>query len=131
MKLVVLVLATLCFAGMSIEAVSTELVGEAWRTHHSIFSCDELITASDLAGDCVLCHDAEFNLNPYAVDIKTEYDADDILWPIAIQRTNDYDSDGDGVTNVVEIREDCTFPGDPLSVPVTQYSWSRIMALYR
>jgi hypothetical protein len=134
MRLFVFILAALCFTGLSTEAVSTEVVGEAWRTHHGLFSCAELNDASDVTGDCILCHTdggSSTDLNPYGEDIQTYKYDNDVIWPLAVSGVRGDDSDGDGVTNVTECHDDCTFPGDPLSVPVEEFSWSKIQALYR
>jgi hypothetical protein len=131
MKIIVFILAALCFTGLGTEALANDLIAESWRAHHGFFSCTELDDAVD---DCTLCHNdggSTTDLNPYSEDIQFfKYDQD-VIWQVAITAIEGDDSDGDGVTSIVEIQDDCTFPGDPLSVPVEEFSWSKIQALYR
>ena len=116
-------------AGVCSEAVATEVVAESWRSHHGVFTCDEL---RDASVDCTLCHDAGTNaLNPYAEDIQFHKYDQDVAWIVAITVVEEWDSDSDGVTNKVEINDDCTYPGDVLSVPVEDQSWWNIKTLYR
>jgi hypothetical protein len=134
MRVVIVVLATFLFAGLGSEAFAHEVIAESWRAHHGVFSCQELDDATGNAMECILCHTdggGSGDLNPYAVEIQTYKYANEVIWQIAVASIKDIDSDGDGVDNGTEIDDDCTFPGDATSVPVSKETWSGIKALYR
>lgn len=133
MRLVTTILGAVVLLAMCAPAGATELVAESWRAHHGPFACDTLDQATEIAAECVLCHSdggSSSDLNPYADDLKAEHDDSGQAWVIVITAVEPLDSDGDGVVNEVEIQEDCTFPGDALSVPVVNPSWSQLKALY-
>jgi hypothetical protein len=139
MRLITTILGVVILSAMCAPAGAHELVGESWRSVHSVFAnqngCDNIVNASDLTGDCMLCHTdggTSSDLNPYGLDIQEEHG--DELWAVTIRRLDvdlDTDSDGDTIPNIIECREDCTFPGDAgSSVPVQKPSWSQLKALY-
>ena len=114
-------------AGLCSAAVATEIVAEAWRAQY-LSACSELQLAAD---DCTLCHPGgdTGQLNPYSGDIQTARQGT-ATWSLAIIQIDGDDSDGDGVENGVEIDTDCTFPGDPDSVPTKEKTWGQIKELY-
>ena len=130
MRGLILVLVVLFFSGLGFDAVATNIIKVNWIDEYAD-SCLELLGA---AGDCTLCHldgGSLTDLNPYAEDMQSYKYDQDVAWIFAIPGVGPDDSDGDTVINIVEIETDCTLPGDPLSVPVEEFSWSKIKALYR
>lgn len=67
---------------------------------------------------CKLCHSTGTKLNPYGTDIKKAKDdaKSKTVTPDILKSVEALDSDGDGVTNIDEIKAD-TLPGDPASHP--------------
>jgi hypothetical protein len=127
-----IVLAAVLILGLSSEAVATSFVVDFWQDYYD-GTCDELRTSATILNDCVLCHNSggsSSDLNPYAEDLQTAHNQGG-PWSLAIAAIDGNDSDGDTVINNVEIMTDCTFPGDPLSVPLEEQTWSGIKALYR
>ncbi|MCS6775257.1 MAG: DUF2231 domain-containing protein [Chloroherpetonaceae bacterium] len=71
---------------------------------------------------CRLCHQDDLSkYNPYGADIQKAFQRNGkpALLEAAMRSVEGLDSDGDGVTNIDEIRAD-TLPGDPKSVPSPQ-----------
>lgn len=71
---------------------------------------------------CKLCHQDDLSkYNPYGSDIRKalQQQGKSILLEAALKSVEGLDSDGDGVTNIDEIRAD-TLPGNPKSVPSLQ-----------
>ena len=102
------------------SARATEGLAGAWRSDYE--GWEEVCTmVLDAASNCVLCHTAVPELNPYGQDI---FDFGFGWFGLEPE-----DSDGDGRSNGDEIRIDCSLPGDPVS-PNKTTSWSRIKALY-
>lgn len=129
MRMLIYVLATVLVLGVSSEAVAFTSIGNDWRASYDT-ACQTLM---DAATDCTLCHTGGDTslLNPYAEDIQfAKTDPGFVLWIDAIEHVDPDDSDGDGVINNVEILTDCTFPGDALSVPLGDHTWSQIKALF-
>lgn len=96
-------------------------IASNWRDFYPD-SCQLLQDATTNSENCVLCHTAGNNFNPYGQDLK-DNNRDFAL-------IQDWDSDGDGRTNAEEILVDCTFPGDSTS-PTEIDTWGRIKALFR
>ena len=67
---------------------------------------------------CVVCHAAigKTSLNPYGKDVKAELKGSKTLTPEVLMAIEAKDSDGDGVSNIDEIKAD-TLPGDKNSKP--------------
>ena len=67
---------------------------------------------------CVVCHTAagKTSLNPFGKDLKTELKGSKTLTAEALKAIEAKDSDGDGVSNIDEIKAD-TLPGDKTSKP--------------
>jgi hypothetical protein len=82
-------------------------------------ACTELTAAAD---NCTLCHTwPSVVYNAYG----QAYRDNGKNW-VAIENM---DSDGDGRTNIQEINQDCSFPGD-ITSPNETNSWAAIKALY-
>jgi hypothetical protein len=132
MRGLIIVLVVLFLSGLTINAGATGIIKVNWLDEYSSRgACGELLGA---ANDCTLCHmsgGGSNDLNPYAEDMQTYKYDQDVAWIFAIPGIAPDDSDGDGVISQVEIVTDCTLPGDPTSVPVEEFSWSKIQALYR
>ena len=113
----------LCFLGAATGNVSAYTsIGTNWQSQYPA-ACETLQEAATSAQSCVLCHTAGFGLNAYGSDL-----ADVSSNFTAIESA---DSDGDGRTNLQEILDDCTYPGDDLSVPQEKDSWAAVKALFR
>jgi hypothetical protein len=113
---VVLALSAVLVADIDANANDTQQ--NLWKTRYPDV-CSELTTA---ANDCSLCHTTVPSLNPYGENLVGVSDATTI---------ENVDSDGDGVPNGIEILQDCTLPGDALSVPLDEdKTWSKLKALY-
>jgi hypothetical protein len=68
---------------------------------------------------CVICHTAagKTSLNPYGKDVKAELKEDSkTLTAEMLKKIESKDSDGDGASNIDEIKAD-TLPGDKSSKP--------------
>ncbi len=100
------------------DASATGVIRDAMLAEYPDM-CDDLVA---LAVDCSMCHGGGFALNPYGVDLAG---ASNVFADIEGD-----DSDGDGRTNIEEISNDCTNPGDAVSAadPVT---WSSIKVLFQ
>ena len=85
-------------------------------------ACQEILDATTSGQNCSLCHGGGFSLNDYGSDLA---DANRNFAAI-----ENMDSDGDGRTNLQEITNDCTMPGD-MSSPAEADTWGTIKALFR
>ena len=113
----------LCLLGVVAgESLAYTGIGTNWRTEYPA-ACALLQDATRSTQSCVLCHTAGDGLNGYGSDL-----AQANLNFAAIEGN---DSDGDGRTNLQEILDDCTLPGDNLSVPADQDTWTAVKALFR
>lgn len=98
-------------------------IGDDWLAQYPD-ACKTLTDATLEANGCVLCHYADSNaLNPYGSDLASVSEN----FVVA----EGFDSDGDQRTNGEEILLDCTLPGDTLSVPEENPTWSAVKALFR
>lgn len=120
--IITLSLALCLLVSISSEGMAFTSIGNNWRGEYPS-SCQTLQDATTSTESCVLCHTGGFNFNAYGQALK---DANNNFASI-----ENLDSDGDGRTNIQEIAEDCTFPGDSASVPVAGSSWESVKALYR
>ena len=97
-------------------------IGTSWAAEYP-GACQTLQDALADEQDCMLCHTSGFGLNSYGDDLDQ---ANNNFSAIA-----DMDSDGDGRTNLQEILDDCTLPGDGTSVPTESDSWAAVKSLYQ
>lgn len=104
------------------EGFAFTSLGTDWVAEYPA-ACQTLKDAVASGQNCVLCHTSGFGLNAYGDDLNAA--SRDFA---AIEGV---DSDGDGRTNLQEILDDCTFPGDVSSVPVGQDSWAAVKALFQ
>lgn len=67
---------------------------------------------------CVVCHTApgKTSLNPFGKDLKTELKGTKTLTAANLKAVEAKDSDGDGTSNIDEIKADF-LPGDKASTP--------------
>lgn len=103
-------------------ARATGGIRTSWKNRYTT-ACTTLRSAADA---CVLCHvsgdpDAS-DLNGYGQSLADNNRNFAAIEPV--------DSDGDGRTNLLEITQDCTFPGD-LASPADDPSWGTLKATYR
>ena len=136
-RLLTVVLAGALLAGYSSSGFAFGSIGDAWVDHYDlgvgdIGACAETILL-DARNDCTACHpNAQTDqLNGYGQDMFDYRDANGGTWIGAIAAIGGDDSDGDGVSNDDECSVDCTLPGDPLSVPTEESTWSQIKGYYR
>jgi len=104
------------------EGVAFNSIGNNWAAEYP-GACQTLQDARLSAQSCVLCHTPGFGFNAYGADLEAN--------GANFAAVANMDSDGDGRTNVQEILEDCTLPGDGTSVPVDADSWAAVKSLYR
>ena len=130
MRMLTFVLATILLLSVfSSEVVAFSTIAGSWRDTYDT-ACQELLDAAALCGFCHPGNDTSL-LIPYATDLRTANDDQGfLLWSQAMAFIEGDDSDGDGVDNITEILTDCTDPGDPLSVPIGEHTWSQIKALF-
>ena len=131
MRTLAVILGTVLVAGLWTPASATSFIVDFWQDEYSE-TCDELRRAATALHGCILCHTSggsSSDLNPYAEDIQDVHDLGG-TWPNAIQTVDPDDSDGDGVSNNVEILTNCTYPGDATN-PVEGETWGGVKALYR
>ena len=121
-QMITMRLALCLLVSISSEGLAFTSIGEDWQAEYPT-ACETLQTASTSVQSCVLCHTSGFGLNSYGDDLN-EANRD-------FASIEGADSDGDGRTNLQEISEDCTLPGDSLSVPVDASTWNSVKALYR
>ena len=100
------------------SALATEGMAAIWQLDYSEGACSMVLQA---AADCSLCHTSVPAVNPYGQDIADSGFGWFVIEPL--------DSDGDGRTNIEEITNDCSLPGDAAS-PTEANTWSRIKAIY-
>ncbi|MCP4573586.1 MAG: hypothetical protein GY838_14605 [bacterium] len=101
-------------------AAAYNFIGGNWRTQYP----DVCQTLTDASFSCTLCHNPDSDsLNPYGSDLAG------LSSNFVVAES--FDSDGDGRNNGQEILLDCTLPGNALSVPEENPTWSAVKALYR
>lgn len=93
-------------------------IGTDWKNTYP----DVCATLTAAANDCSLCHGGGFSLNAYGNDLNNA--------GLNFASIEGDDSDGDGRTNLQEITQDCTLPGDSSSVPADANTWESIKALF-
>jgi hypothetical protein len=104
-------------------AQATGTIRSNWKTRYTT-ACATLRTAAD---QCLLCHTSSSNpdidnLNGYGQALSDNSRNFATVEPM--------DSDGDGRTNLQEISQDCTLPGD-LTSPTETFAWGALKSVYR
>jgi len=98
----------------------------------SAFNTQYGTTGTKLDG-CSTCHLPSFARNMYGADFEKALNVSGATESTALLAVESLDSDGDGVSNAIEISAG-TFPGDPSDFPavaVESETWSKVKTKYR
>lgn len=105
-KLVVIILIIMILSFMTVNAYANNSIKRAFVTQYDLKD-----TKLDTCRTCMTSTSTPVSWNPFAIALKNDPDFNRNNPIQALQNIEQLDSDGDGYTNIDEIRNS-TFPGD-------------------